>query len=85
MLLCAEITMYPLQDDYLPKIEAIIAKLNSYAGIQVQTVPTATIVTGEYHLVMDALKDAMYWSVAQCGKAVFITKFLPDYQGLTAS
>jgi len=31
---------------------------------------------------MDALKEAMRWSVEECGKAVFVTKFLPNYQAL---
>lgn len=83
MILSAEITMYPLQDDYIPAIDKIIAKLNSYTGLKVQTVPTATIIMGDYDLVMDTLKDALRWSVEECGKAVFVTKFLPDYEAIT--
>ena len=83
MILSAEITMYPLQDDYLPAIRAIIEKLNTYKNIQVQTFPTATILMGEDDKVMEALKDAMRWSVEECGKAVFITKFLPNYHAFT--
>lgn len=82
MILSAEITMYPLQDEYLPAIQAMIKKLNSYEGLQVQTFPTATILMGDYDVVMDAIKDAMRWSVEECGKAVFVTKFLPNYSAL---
>lgn len=82
MILSAEITMYPLQDEYLSAIQAIIKKLNTYDGIQIQTFPTATILMGDYDLVMDALKEAMRWSVEECGKAVFVTKFLPGYSAL---
>jgi uncharacterized protein YqgV (UPF0045/DUF77 family) len=82
MILSAEITMYPLQEDYIPAIDKIIAKLNSYDGLEVQTLPTATILMGDYDLVMDAIKDALRWSVEECGKAVFITKFLLNYEAL---
>ncbi len=39
MKLSAEITMYPLQDDYLPAIVAIIDKLNTYEGLIIETFP----------------------------------------------
>lgn len=83
MILSVEITMYPLQDKYLPAIRAIIEKLNAYEGIEVKTFPTASILVGEYDLVMDALKEAMRWSTEKCGKAVFVTKFLPDLNVLS--
>ena len=82
MKLSAEITMYPLQDEYLPAIQAVIKKLNTYPDIQVQTFPTATIVMGEYEHVMAVLTEVMRWSVEHCGKAVFVTKFLPNYSAL---
>lgn len=82
MLLSAEITMYPLQEEYIPVIQSFIEKLNTYSDLKVQTVPTATIIMGEFDVVMDVLKDAMKWSREQQGKAVFITKFLPGYEAL---
>lgn len=82
MILSAEISMYPLQDDYIPAIDKVIEKLNSYPGVQVQTVATATILMGDYDLVMDAIKETLRWSIDECGKAVFVTKFLPGYSAL---
>ena len=78
MQLTAEITMYPLQDVYIPPIQKVIAKLNHFDGLSVQTFQSATIVTGDHDTVMDSLKDMMRWSVEECGKAVFVTKFLPN-------
>ena len=80
MILTAEITMYPLQTEYIPPIQKMIDKLNSYAGLKVQTTPTATILTGEFTAVTQAIADAMHWSHTANGKAVFIVKYLPDYE-----
>ncbi len=80
MQLSVEITLYPLQDDYLPIIKACIDKINSFDGLNVNTVPTATIVIGEYQKVMAMLNEVIAWSYEQYGKCVFVTKFLPGYE-----
>ena len=82
MNLSAELTMYPLQDNYLPPIQAIVERLNQTPELKVQTFPTATILVGDYDKVMAAIADAMRWSCEEYGKAVFVAKFLPDYQAL---
>lgn len=80
MKLSAEITLYPLQDDYLPIIKSTIEKLHSFNGISVETFPTATILVGDYSDVMAAVNTSMLWSYEQYGKCVFIVKFLPGYE-----
>ena len=82
MILSAEITLYPFNEDYLPPIKAYIEKLNQYPDIQVETYPTATVVMGEYNRVMDVIRDSIAWSHENFGKVVFITKFIPGYQAL---
>lgn len=80
MQLSVEITLYPLQDNYLPTIKACIEKINSFEGLNVNTVPTATIVVGEYSKVMDMLNNVVAWSFKEYGKCVFVAKFLPGYE-----
>lgn len=80
MKLSAEITLYPLQDDYLPAIKGTIDKLNSYSNITVNTFPTATILVGDYQIVMSAIQEVVAWSYTTFGKCIFITKFIPDYE-----
>lgn len=80
MQLSVELTLYPLQDNYLDIIKATITKLNQYSAIEVHTFPTATILIGDYEHLMDVLKDCMRWSVEEFGKCVFIAKFLPNYE-----
>jgi len=82
MLLSAEISMYPLAESYIPPIDAFIEKLNSYASLKVETFPTCTVIMGEQERVMEVLQDAMAWSHEKYGKAIFVTKFILDYEAL---
>lgn len=82
MMLSAEITMYPLQDVYRPKIKAFIEELASRTQLKRQTFPTCTVLSGDYHELMEVLSAMMKWSHDTLGKAVFIVKFLPGYEAL---
>ncbi|HTR00593.1 MAG TPA: YkoF family thiamine/hydroxymethylpyrimidine-binding protein [Candidatus Acidoferrum sp.] len=79
MMMTVEISMYPLQADYVSLILDFIAKLNTYPGLRVNTTATATTVTGDYAAVMNTLTEMFAWSHAKHGKAVFVTKFIPGY------
>lgn len=83
MKLTVEISMYPFNADYIPPIKAYIEKLNSFGDLLVHTTPTCTIVEGDYAKVMAMLDQTIRWSVESYGKAVFVTKFLAGYQGLS--
>ncbi|WP_317932589.1 YkoF family thiamine/hydroxymethylpyrimidine-binding protein [Halioxenophilus sp. WMMB6] len=78
MQISVELTMYPFNGDYIPPIKGFIEKLNTITGLTTQTFPTATIMMGDYDLVMDSLKMLLRWSQETHGKAVFVAKFLPN-------
>jgi len=80
MKLSAELTLYPLQDNYLPIIKSCIEKIHSYDNLDINTVPTATIVVGEYQDVMTMINEVVAWSYSEFGKCVFVAKFLPGYE-----
>ena len=82
MKLSIEITMYPLEDKYLPIIENFIEHLKSYNDIKLEIFPTSTVIVGDFDTVIDILSSSIKWSVNNKDKAVFITKFLPNYQAL---
>ena len=82
MQLSVELTMYPMQDDYLPKIKAFIDRLAATSAVKRETFPTCTVLTGDFDEVMALLSTMMKWSHDNLGKAVFVTKFLPGYEAL---
>lgn len=82
MKLSVEISMYPFNENYIPPIKGFIDWLNQQDGIKIQTVPTSTLITGDYDRVMDLLRDGLKYSYETYGKAVFVTKFLPNHEAL---
>lgn len=82
MKLSIEITMYPLEDKYLPIIEGFIEHLKNYKDINLEVFPTSTVIVGDFDTVMGILSSSIKWSVNKKDKAVFITKFLPNYEAL---
>ncbi|MGR9089876.1 MAG: YkoF family thiamine/hydroxymethylpyrimidine-binding protein [Gammaproteobacteria bacterium] len=83
MNITAEISMYPIREDYLAPIEAVIAKLNSYAAINVATFTTATTLIGDYADVMTAITETVAFSYAEFGTCVFVVKLIPGYEPTT--
>ena len=82
MKLSAEITMYPLQDKYLPIIEDFIDHLKIYKDITLEVFPTCTVIMGNFDVVMEVVSSSIKWSADNKDKAVFIAKFLPNYEAL---
>lgn len=76
MKLVAEISLYPLADDFIPPISDFIKRLNSYLALQVVTTPTSTRVVAEYGEGMSILAQEMARTHAETGQAVFVCKFL---------
>ncbi len=54
-----EISMYPLNRDYVAPIKAFISRLNGHADLQVETSATSTRVWGDYDRVMAAVTAEM--------------------------
>ena len=57
MKLSAEITMYPLQDKYLPIIEDFIDHLKIYKDITLEVFPTCTVIMGNFDVVMEVVSS----------------------------
>ncbi|MCR8922999.1 hypothetical protein NO559_09455 [Dasania sp. GY-MA-18] len=82
MILTAEISLYPNNENFIPPIDNFIARLNQYDDVEVKTFPTATIIMGEYDRVMDILKVEMKTHREEYGMGVFVAKFIPGYEAL---
>lgn len=59
MKISVEISMYPLDTNYIPPIQSFIDHLNELAGIKVKTSSMSTQIFGDYDVVMGALQAAM--------------------------
>ncbi len=77
MKLTAELSLYPLQDHYIPPIEAFIDDIREHGGLQVVTNAMSTQVCGDYEAVFALVSAALQASYARYGKQVLVCKFLP--------
>ena len=76
MRIAVDISLYPLNDDYLPPIKDVIARLHAHDDIDVVTNPLSTQLIGEYATVMNALQDEIATTFEQVPKAVFAIRIL---------
>ena len=76
MRVAVDISLYPLDADFLPPIRDVIERLNTHDGIEVVTNPMATQVRGEYDTVMDVLKREIGVTFQRVPKAIFTIKIL---------
>jgi uncharacterized protein YqgV (UPF0045/DUF77 family) len=76
MKTAVEISLYPLDADYVPPIKDFIERLNRHPGLTVVTNAMATQVSGEHDLVFDALRRETAATFAAPRRAVFVMKVL---------
>jgi hypothetical protein len=79
MDIAVEISLYPLDEEYIPVILDFIARLNTHSGLTVITNHLSTQVFGAHDRIFEALRQEMGASFAGGGKAVFVTKFIGPY------
>ena len=76
MQLVAELSMYPLREEFVPPIQNFIDRLNTYPNLKVVTTATSTTVCCEYQFTMALLAKEMQRSNEEVGQAIFVCKFL---------
>lgn len=76
MKISLEISLYPLDTDFLPIIQDIVQRLNSDDRIECLTNTMSTQIFGEYDSVMAVLNETVKHSFSSYGKQVFVAKFL---------
>lgn len=79
MDIAVELSLYPLQSDYIPPIQDFLYRLNEHDGIKVVTNSMSTQVSGEYGRVMDILAQEMRRSFESNHKSVFAMKVLGPF------
>ena len=76
MKVAVDISLYPLDADFIPPIKDVIARLNDHEQLEVWTNAMSTQVVGEFDDVMDALRQEIGATFEQLPKAVFAIKIL---------
>jgi uncharacterized protein YqgV (UPF0045/DUF77 family) len=76
MRTAVEISLYPLDADYVPPIKDFIERLNAHAGLTVGTNAMSTQVAGEHALVFAALEQETRRTFEADRRAVFVIKVL---------
>ncbi|MBT8067477.1 MAG: thiamine-binding protein [Gammaproteobacteria bacterium] len=76
MQVAVDISLYPLDADFIPPIKDVIERLNQYDGLEVWTNAMSTQVIGEFDDVMDALRQEIGSTFEKLPKAIFVMKIL---------
>jgi uncharacterized protein YqgV (UPF0045/DUF77 family) len=76
MHVAVELSLYPLTGEFIPPIQDFIDRLNTHAGIRVQTNSMSTQVSGDYATVMQALQAEIERTFEGPARAVVVMKVL---------
>ena len=76
MNISIEVSMYPLDRNYLQPIQNYIDRLNQFPGIRVLTNTMSTQIFGPHDTVMQALATANKETFAEAPKVVFVMKII---------
>ena len=77
MKLTAELSLYPLQEDFIPVIQGFIEAVREHGGLEVVTTATCTQICGDYAQVFAAVAETLAASTQKFGKQVLVAKFIP--------
>ena len=76
MDIAVELSLYPLEQDRVPKIKDFIDRLNTVSGVRVVTNSLSTQVVGPYELVFAALTRELRTTFDSVDKAVVVMKII---------
>ena len=76
MDIAVELSLYPLEQDRVPKIKDFIDRLNAVSGVRVITNSLSTQVVGPFELVFAALTHEIRTTFDQVDKSVVVMKVI---------
>lgn len=76
MQVAVDISLYPLDEDFIPPIKDVIRRLGNHAAIEVVTNPMSTQIRGAYDDVMAALNAEIRTTFDDVPHAVFAIRIL---------
>ena len=87
MRTAVEISLYPLQGDYIPPIKDFIDRIRADTELNVVTNSMSTQIVGEHRRVFESLAREIEKTFSEGGRRVFVMKVLggePSAQELAA-
>ena len=79
MQIGVEISLYPLDADYIPPIKSFIERINGDARLRVLTNAMSTQVFGDMDVVFPLLQAEMRRTFGENAKSVFVMKVLGPF------
>ena len=76
MHVSVDLSLYPLQEEYIPVIIDFIHRVQAHEGIEIARNPMTTQLFGEYGRVMAVLTEELRHSFETHGKAVIVAKIV---------
>ncbi|MDE0002906.1 MAG: YkoF family thiamine/hydroxymethylpyrimidine-binding protein [Rhodospirillaceae bacterium] len=76
MRITAEISLYPLRDDYIPTVQSFIHVLREQPGIEICVNQMSTQLTGELRDVSRAVERTLEKSFESDGPQALVAKYL---------
>ena len=77
MKLTAELSLYPLQDQYIPVIQAFIEAAREHGDLRIVTNAMSTQISGEWDAVFDLINRELKGSAERHGRQVLVCKLIP--------
>lgn len=85
MKLTAELSLYPLQANYIPIIRSFIEACREHDDLVIVTNAMSTQVCGEHDKVLAMIAAVLEASFARYGKQVLVCKFIPGELDIAGS
>ena len=79
MKLTAELSLYPLRDDFKIAVLSFIDKLLEQEAVVAVTNSMSTQISGQDEAVFAAIQHALRASYSEFGRQVLVAKFIPEH------
>jgi uncharacterized protein YqgV (UPF0045/DUF77 family) len=76
MQVAVDISLHPLDEDFIPPIKSVIERLGQHPGIEIEYNRMSTQLRGEFDVVMPVLTKEIRTTFEDLPKAVFAIKIL---------
>jgi uncharacterized protein YqgV (UPF0045/DUF77 family) len=77
MQLTAELSLYPLSENYIEIVLSFIAELEKEQGLTIRRNAMSTQISGDSKLVMNTIERLLMRSFERFGRQILTAKFIP--------